>query len=135
VERRDRPRAATLIVAALVLCFIVGVVIDRMVTTHRTEQLVYTGRISAICGSAPRLAEGQECFAIALDAPSGADDCYPGHGDLSLAGLGPVFWGNHAPFPEDRAPGVGDDVRVTVVSSADVGCTPVDIRVLSRASG
>ena len=135
MERRDRPRAATLIVAALVLCFVIGVVIDRMVTTHRTQELVYTGRIAAICGSAPRLAEGQRCFSVALDAPTGADDCYPGEGDLSLADLGPGFWGSHAPFPEDTPPGIGDDVRVTVVSTADEGCTPVDIQVLSRASG
>jgi hypothetical protein len=135
VEPRDRSRAATLIVVGLVLCFVFGVVVDRMVTTHRTQELVYTGRIAAICGSAARLAQGQDCFAIALDEPIGADDCYSGQSDLSLPGLGPGFWGSHTPFPQDTPPGVGDDVRVTVVSTLDVGCTPVDIQVLSRASG
>jgi hypothetical protein len=134
VKQRDRSRAATLIVAALVVCFVFGVVVDRMVTTHRTQELAYTGRIASICGSGDRLAEGQDCFAIVLDAPAGPDDCYSGEGDLSLSGLGPAFWGDHT-FPQDTAPGIGDDVRVTVVSTADAGCTPVDIQVLSRASG
>jgi hypothetical protein len=133
-ERTDkRTRAATVVVAVLVVCLILGIAIDRMVTSHRTQELVYTGRISAICGSAQRLAAGQQCFALRLDTATPPDDCYPGGGDLSLPGLGPGFWGSHAPFPDDTPPGIGDDVRVTVVSTADVGCTPVDIQVVSRA--
>jgi hypothetical protein len=133
VEQRRPSRAAPWIVAALVLCLIFGIAIDRLATRHSTEEMTYTGRISAICGSAQRLAEGQDCFAVTLDPTAPPDDCYPGKGDLSLPGLGPGFWSSHAPFPEETAPGIGDEVRVTVLATTDVGCTPVNIAIVSRA--
>ncbi len=135
MEKRHPSRAAGFVVAALVLCLLLGIAIDRLATRSSPEELTYTGRISAICGSAQRLAADQDCFALTLDSSVAPDDCYPGTGDLSLPAPGPDFWSNHAPFPEQTAPGIGDEVHVTVVATVDAGCTPVDIQVVSRASG
>ncbi|MEO8292520.1 MAG: hypothetical protein ABI635_05225 [Actinomycetota bacterium] len=108
---------------------------------HRVapSELIYTGRLAVICGGIPsqpsqQMAAGQDCFAVSLDPGTGRhDSCYPGAGDLSLAGLGSGFWSTHTVFPGGEAPRVGDHVRVTVLAAADFPCTPVDIQVVGDA--
>ena len=119
------------------LCALIGFGAGYLVS-HRAapSELIYTGRLAAICGGIPspppqQMAAGQDCFAVSLDpGTAGHDSCYPGAGDLSLPGLGPGFWSMHTAFPGGEAPRVGDHVRVTVLAPEDASCTPIDIQVV-----